>query len=128
MFVEVTAQIAAKHTVADESKVTFTSETWTDVRQAIALRRSNEIALGSWHSHPARFWCSKCPEERQRACALGAGFMSADDRALHRTIFPRAFSVALVVTNALAGLHTTAFGWRLGAIEPRGFFLVTGKS
>ena len=35
---EVTAHVAARHTVGDAVKLTFTSDTWTDVRAAVALR------------------------------------------------------------------------------------------
>ena len=50
------------------------------------------------------------------------GFLSADDRALHRAVFPRAYSLALVVTDAGRGDPTFAlFGWREGVLERRGF-------
>jgi hypothetical protein len=123
LLVEVTAQIPARHTVGDARKLTFTSETWTDVRNAIALRRKDEAMLGFWHSHPAKEWCKQCPPERQRECHLAKGFFSADDLTLHRTIFPRAFSIALVVTNALGGIDHTLFGWRQGVMVARGFYV-----
>jgi JAB domain-containing protein similar to deubiquitination enzymes len=126
--VEVTAHIPARHTIGDAVKLTFTSDTWTDVRAAITLRRADELLLGWWHSHPAHAWCAKCPIERQRVCQLSTGFLSADDRALHRTIFPSAFSLALVVTNSIAGLDATLFGWRGGVLEKRGFRLVAGDA
>jgi hypothetical protein len=121
IFAEVTAQIPARHTVGDSLKLTFTSDTWTDVRGAIALRRRREIMLGWWHSHPAREWCKACPPDRQKVCRLGTGFLSADDRALHRAMFPQAYGVALVLTNALSGTNAALFGWRSGLLEQRGF-------
>lgn len=119
--VEVTAQIPARHTVAEPEKLTFTSETWTDVRAAVALRNEGELLVGWWHSHPAFSWCAKCPIDRQRVCRFATGFMSVDDKALHRSIFPAAFTQALVVTKSVAGLDSRMFGWRNGVLRPRGF-------
>ena len=124
IFVEVTAQIPARHTQGDSVKLTFTSDTWTDVRNTIGLRRHDEIMVGWWHSHPAIEWCKACSPESQRVCHLAAGFLSAEDKALHRAMFPRAFSVALVMTHALTGVSARLFGWRLGLLEPRGFRLL----
>jgi hypothetical protein len=124
IFVEVTAQIPARHTKGDSVKLTFTSETWTDARRAIGLRRRDEIMLGWWHSHPAIEWCKACSPESQRVCRLATGFLSADDKALHRAMFPRAFSVALVMTHALTGMSAMLFGWRSGLLEARGFRLL----
>ena len=124
VFVGVTAQIPARHTAGEATKLTFTSETWTDVRHTIALRRSDEQILGWWHSHPAGEWCKTCPPERQRVCQLQAGFFSDDDKALHRTVFSRGYTVALVMTNALAGVTPAMFGWRSGLIQPRAFRLL----
>lgn len=124
IFVEVTAQIPARHTTSDSVKLTFTSDTWTDVRRAIVLRRRDEIMLGWWHSHPAIEWCKGCSPESQRVCPLATGFLSSDDKALHRAMFPRAFSVALVMTHALTGISATLFGWRSGLLTPRGFRLL----
>jgi JAB domain-containing protein similar to deubiquitination enzymes len=120
---EITAQIAARHTVGDVGKLTFTSDTWTDVRAAVALRNAGELIVGYWHSHPASAWCAKCPVERQRVCKLATGFLSADDRLLHRTMFPSAFTQALVITNSVAGLDTRLFGWRSGVLQLRAFHL-----
>lgn len=122
VYLEVTAQIPARHTEGSVTKLTFTPETWSDVRAAIALRRQGEIQLGSWHSHPVKAMC-RCPEEkRPNGCPLGRGFFSADDRVLHRTVFSRAFNVGLVVSDIHDAPPTFAlFGWRRGLIERRGF-------
>jgi hypothetical protein len=115
--------VPARHTVGDAVKLTFTSDTWTDVRAAVALRRADELLLGWWHSHPAHAWCKACPVERQRVCQLATGFLSAEDKALHRAMFPWAYTQALVVTHSAAGLETKLFGWRHGALHERGFRL-----
>lgn len=129
VFAEVTAQIPARHTEAELTKLTFTPATWTDVRAALELRRRGEIMLGWWHSHPVREWCKSCSLESQKVCAMGSDFFSAHDHALHRTIFPRAYSVALVV-NDLCGDEATfsLFGWRRGLLEARGFHITGARS
>lgn len=128
VFARVTAQIPARHAEAELTKLKFTPQTWTDVRSALDLRRRGEIMLGWWHSHPVREWCKGCSVESQRACSMARDFFSAHDHALHRTVFPRAYSVALVV-NDLAGEQATfsLFGWRRGLLESRGFG-VTGEA
>ena len=127
MFVEVTAQIHARHTEADLTKLTFTPETWTEVQGAIDLRRNGEIMLGWWHSHPVREWCKDCALERQQVCRMAGNFFSAHDHALHRTVFPRAYSIALVANDVAAGDVTfSAFGWREGLLESRGFHAAGG--
>lgn len=127
VFAEVTAQIPARHTEADLTKLTFTSETWTDVRGALSLRRRDEIMLGWWHSHPLREWCKDCSAESRSSCAMAKDFFSEHDHALHRTIFPRAYSVALVVNDVGGGDATfSMFGWRRGLLEARGFN-ITGE-
>jgi proteasome lid subunit RPN8/RPN11 len=126
VFVEVTAQIPARHTEADLTKLTFTAETWTEVQAAICLRRKNELMLGWFHSHPVRHWsCKDCPVERQMVCELGRDFFSSHDHALHRTVFPRAFAIALVVNDvAYADPTFSLFGWRRGMLESRGFHVI----
>ena len=121
----VTAQIPARHAQGELSKLTFTAETWAAVQAAVALRRSDEIMLGWWHSHPARFWCEKsCPPERRRACALMRSFFSEDDVCLHETVFAQAFHTALVVNNTDEGLQHALFGWRRGMICQRGIHIL----
>jgi len=128
MFVEVTDQVHARHTEADLTKLTFTSETWTDVQAAIDIRRKREIMVGWWHSHPVREWCRDCARERQQVCRMSSDFFSAHDHALHRTVFPAAYSIALVA-NDLPNDEVTfsAFGWREALIEPRGFHVLSAK-
>ncbi|HTZ19305.1 MAG TPA: hypothetical protein VMC06_00355 [Opitutaceae bacterium] len=121
----VTAQIPARQARGELSKLTFTADTWAAVQAAVTLRRSDEIMLGWWHSHPARFWCEKeCPPERRRACVLMRSFFSEDDVCLHEAVFPAAYHTALVVTNTDDGLQHALFGWRRGAVGQRGFHIL----
>lgn len=125
IFIEVTAQIHARHTEANLTKLTFTAETWTEVQAAIDLRRRDEIMLGWWHSHPVREWCKDCAPERQQVCGMASDFFSAHDHALHRTVFPSAYSIALVANDLPSGDVTfSAFGWRDALIESRGFHVI----
>lgn len=121
VFVRVTAQLPARHTEATATRLTFTSETWTDVRAAIALRRRDEVMLGWWHSHPVRHWCRDCPEERQRVCRFRGDFFSEHDAALHRAVFSKAYSIALVVNDAADESTFSMFGWRHGLLAARAF-------
>ena len=121
LFVRVTAQIPARHTEATATKLTFTSDTWTEVRAALALRRRGEIMLGWWHSHPSRHWCRNCPPDRQAVCSLARGFFSEDDEALHRAVFAGSHSIALVVNDGVDDQTFSMFGWRRGLVEPRAF-------
>jgi proteasome lid subunit RPN8/RPN11 len=125
LFVEVTAQVSARHVRADSESLTFTAQTWTDVRAVLELRRSAELMVGWWHSHPVRLWCAKCPIERQKICRLSRDFLSEQDRRLHRTIFPRAYSVALVINDTAFGPMThSLFSWDRGRIVSRPFHVI----
>jgi hypothetical protein len=56
---------------------------------------------------------------------MSGDFFSAHDHALHRTVFPSAYSIALVANDVATGDVTfSAFGWRDGLLEPRGFHVV----
>ena len=121
IFIEITAQVPARQAQGELTRLTFTAESWTAVQAALDLRRRDEVMLGWWHSHPARAWCQKCPVEKQRVCPLAADFFSEHDRQLHRTVFPRAYSVALVVNDSVNGLSYSLFGWREGVVASRGF-------
>jgi len=131
IFARVTAQVPARHTTSSSTRLRFTAETWADVRAAIALRSSAEIRLGWWHSHPVRHWRDH-ENEAGNADAAGCSagdFFSAEDCALHRTVFPAAYSVGLVVSDVrrASADWTTAwslFGWRSGVIQARGFNLL----
>ncbi len=123
---EVTAQVAARHTVATSSSLQFPPQSWADADAAIALRNRGEQLAGWHHCHPAELWpCRNCPPERRAKCLAAKAFFSGDDCALHRSVFPAAFNIALL----LSFLHEDApsidlFGWREGRISPRGFYLL----
>lgn len=121
VFLRISAQIPARHTVAARTSLKFTAETWTAAAAAMKLRGRNEMICGWHHSHP--WFCRRCPPERQRVCELSrAPFFSADDRGVHRTVFPQAYQVALLVSYL--GAKSTSidcFGWRQGRIRARGF-------
>ena len=121
LFMSVSEQLPAEYTESTSTHLTFTSETWVAVHAAIDLRRQSEMILGFWHSHIPIEWCRKCLPERRENCHWAKGFFSADDRALHRAIFPRAYSIALVETFTEAGVKHDLFGWRDGLIKSRGF-------
>lgn len=124
LFLHVTAQIPAAHTEATSTMLAFTADTWTAVRDALDLRRSGEIWLGWHHSHPVREWCKKCPPESRKVCPLRENFFSEDDVHLHRTVFPRAYSIALVVSLVDDETKFSMFGWREGAVKPRAFHVL----
>lgn len=125
LFLEVTAQLPALHVDASQTRLTFTSDTWTEFRAALALRRRDEIMLGWWHSHPVREWCKNCSDAQQRVCSLRGDFLSEDDRLLHRAIFPRAYSMALVVNDVGYQDPTVSlFGWRQGLIALRNYHVL----
>ena len=122
--VEITAQVTAEKARSGRAHLGFTPESWSAMRDALALRRRNEMMLGWWHFHP--HWCKRCdPEQRQR-CALSQPFFSRDDRELHRTVFDAAFNVALLLSDTGAEqLHYDFFGWRHGSVTARGAHVVT---
>lgn len=122
---EVTAQIPARHTQAAAMKLTFTPETWAAVHDAIALRGGDELIIGWWHSHPAREWCKECDPSRWSACPLARSFFSGDDARLHRMVFPRSYSIALVVGDhfdATWESFTALYGWERGMVLRRGYY------
>lgn len=123
VFVEVTAQVPAAHARSDSTSFTLTEATWADAHRRRRERGADEQILGWWHSHPARSWCRECPPEKRAACSLQQCFFSAADREVHQAGFPRAYSVALVVTDAETGLHHDLYGWRDGEIADRAFLV-----
>ena len=131
IFAEITAQIPAEHTSGSNVKLTFTPETWTAVDAALRLRRRGETYLGYWHSHPVRAWCKgkACTLEAQQTCHLAKDFFSADDEAVMRAAFPRAYNVAIVANDtAFTDLTFSMFGNREGVTQPRGFYVLEEKS
>jgi len=125
LFTEITAQIPAEYAEGTATRLSFTADAWTAVRAALDLRQRGESMLGWWHSHVQNALCPDCSEEKRAVCRYRENFFSAHDHALHRTIFPRAYSMALVVNVVTAGPPThSLFGWREGLIQPRGFHVL----
>ena len=125
IFLEVTAQIPAIHARQELTSLTLTPQTWAAVDAAVQLRGQGERYLGWWHSHPVSQWCADCPEQKRRNCQLRCDFFSAQDKAVHRCCFSRAFQVAMVVSdNGAVDLSTALFGWREGTIQRRGFHVI----
>lgn len=129
IFVEVTAQIPAQQAQQELCRLTFTPETWASVEAALALRGQDELWVGWWHTHPSDYWCRDCPPEKKGRCpAAGRGdYFSTHDVRLHRTVFPRAYSLALVLgggCEAGAQPHCRLFGWQQGMIASRGYYLL----
>lgn len=126
LFIQVTAQVPARLAKQELTQLTFDHQAWADMAAAVALRQQDEILLGFWHSHPAKCWqqCQDCPEEKRAACNLSGEFFSAQDAGVFRTVFPRAYSLALVVSESHAtGLTFPLYGWREGMIKVRGFYV-----
>jgi len=124
IFAEVTAQIPAEHTSGTQVKLTFTPQTWAAADAALRLRGRGESYLGYWHSHPVREWCKarECTPEKQKSCPLAKDFFSADDEAVMRAAFPRAYNIAIVANDtAFTELTFSMFGNREGLLQPRGF-------
>jgi hypothetical protein len=128
IFLEVTAQIPARNSQGTSVKVTFGPETYEAVQQAVALRGRGEQWVGWFHSHPAAAWCNpQCSPEARAQCPLQRVFFSADDCDVHRTLFPKAYCIALLVTNTDAGLLRAVFSWRHGVVAQRGFHILDGR-
>jgi len=122
LLVEVTAHVPARLAEEELASLTFTPNTWSDVDTVIDARGRNEIYLGWYHHHPATEWGRSLGESEQAGGSHAAGaFLSAEDVALHRTVFPRAWSVALLLCD---NRHFVLFGWRHGMVTPRKFHVV----
>lgn len=120
VFVEVRAQVPALHATSSAAALTFTAETWSAVRAAMELRGDDELMLGWHHYHPN--FCADCPQETKERCFVSKAFFSAADCHLHRTVFSRAYQVALLLSDhGEPELGRNLFGWRQGSIVPRGF-------
>ena len=121
LFCRVTAQIPAEHTTARRQSLRFTPETWVSVDAAIRLRGTGEIALGWWHSHP--FFCSKCSAMQRALCPFSSPAFSAADRDLHREVFQKAWSIALLL-SFLGDERPSydVFAWNQGQIEAVKYF------
>jgi hypothetical protein len=126
LFSRVTAQIPAEHTRATRESLRFTPATWVSVDAAIRLRARDEIPLGWWHSHP--FFCHQCPSVRRAVCPLSVPMFSAADRALHREIFQKPWSIGLLLS--FLGQKQPSYdlyAWNQGQIDAVNFFILPDK-
>lgn len=127
IFLEITAQVPARLAKSQLTRLCFGPETWSDVQAAVARRGRGELWLGWWHSHSFFDAEKKASAEAEaKAADSPQPFFSTDDCLLHRTVFPRAYSVALLVTDSpkQSGMSWTMFGWQSARIAQRGFHLV----
>jgi proteasome lid subunit RPN8/RPN11 len=125
LFQVITGFVPALKAVASEIELRFTPEAWHAVRTAVKLRGRDEHWCGWQHSHTPVSWtdqCGRCPAEKQRICPLATELFSEQDRALHR-LFP-SFCVALVANVLADGVVHSCFGWKLGNIESRPFYIL----
>ena len=120
LFLEITAFMPAPHARGTETSLHLGPDTFAAVEKLLALRNCNEQTVGWLHSHP--WFCRNCPVEQRQHCALREPFFSEADRNVHRTLFPQAFSPAVLITDLGEGRTSIdVFGWRRGLIESRGF-------
>ena len=127
IFLEVTGQTPFKQARSELTSLTLTPDTWSAANAAIALRKRGEVMVGWWHSHSfmKQQKCKDCQERAAGSCDVSPAFMSAEDCYLHRTCFPRAYSVALVVGDSpCSGLSWALFSWQAGVVGPRGFHIL----
>ncbi len=130
IFVEITAMVPAEHTKGTNVKLTFTPQTWAAADAALRLRARGEQFAGYIHSHPVKSWCEAkgCTLEAQRTCHLAKDFFSADDEAVMRAAFPRAYNIAIVANDtAFTDITFSMFGNRKGITQPRGFYVLEEK-
>jgi proteasome lid subunit RPN8/RPN11 len=131
VFTRITAQVPARHTQASAVRLAFTSDTWHDLRQALHARGNGELMLGWWHSHPVHEWRRQnwCPEAQRDRCAVAVDLFSEHDRAVHRTVFPGAHSIAVVASHvSAADVRFSAYGWSLGMLVSRGLCVLEDAS
>ena len=124
LFVEVTAQVTARHSRSELMRLTFTPETWSAVSASIKLRKRGEIMVGWWHSHSYLKQPEKTESGKPARAATpdDSATLSAEDLSLHRTCFPRAYSLALLVAEGRhTGLAWLLHGWNAGMICQRSF-------
>ncbi len=129
LFLLVTAHVPAEGTEATGTSVTFTSQTWVRAREVVDWRGEREVFAGWVHSHPFRF-CAKCPNPPKPECVDKVLFFSSEDHFLMEVTFAQPFMVALQTAveprleQVLGHLPVRLYGWRDGAIVPRGFEVV----
>jgi proteasome lid subunit RPN8/RPN11 len=134
LFLEVTAQVRAEHCEQSATRLTFTSDTWAAADAALTLRgQGSELYAGWYHTHPSAHWCEQCDAETRSKCQAAGktpgDFFSLHDSALHRAVFPRAYSVALVLSDGCRPGDAPKwglYGWEFGMVQARGFHVLGG--
>lgn len=124
LFLEISAGITARHTIAERHSLTFTAESWVAVDAAIRLRDSGEI-IGGWsHSHP--WFCAKCDPASRSICPFAKPVFSEADRSVHRTVFGLGFQVAMLLSlyGDEVGPACDLFGWSSGSIRAHEYYVV----
>lgn len=123
VFVEITAQIPARHTEASATRLLFTADTWRHLQQALDRRARGEAMVGWWHSHPVHAWCdgTTCAHRNSDTCGVLQDCFSEHDCAVHRAVFPGAHCVALVANvRSDADVKLSVYGWHAGLLLRRG--------
>ncbi len=119
LFLEITALIPAR-AKGELTRLSFTPDTWTAVQAAVDRRNREEIWLGWFHSHS--FYRQRQDKTKVREASArrtATPFLSEEDCRLHRVCFPRAYGIALLVTDCpRSGMSWTTFGWRCGDLAP----------
>ncbi len=128
LFIEITAQVPAEHTVQEFTKLTFTPETWAAARAALRLRDRGEQICGWFHLHPDFCKVRQCDAAKREKCELAGIFFSTDDRTLHRTVFALPQHLGLLISDRNGSLVPALFGWRKGAIVQRAFHVACRPS
>jgi len=125
LFLEITAMIPAK-AKGELTRLSFTPDTWTHAQTAVERRGRDEVWLGWFHSHSFYRENQEKAEARDPAARrIATPFFSEDDCKVQRVCFPRAYTVALLVTDSpQSGLSWTTFGWRSGEVAHRGFHVL----
>ncbi|MBN2329698.1 MAG: hypothetical protein JXR73_21330 [Candidatus Omnitrophica bacterium] len=128
-FLEITHQIPVQ-SPGTLNKLEFKPETWEYMRWKVQQRGVQGDWIGWWHTHSyLKDVCHKCEKYKTNSCHAGSLFFSTDDYAVQRTVFPRAYSVALVIGESpCAGLQYGLWGWRKGLMERRGFYVLDSNA
>jgi hypothetical protein len=121
VFIEITAQVPAEHTVQQFTKLTFTAQTWAAARAAMRLRDRGEQFCGWIHLHPDFCRVRQCDAAKREKCELAGIFFSSADCALHRTVFCLPQHLGLLISDRNGSLVPAVFGWRRGLIVQRAF-------
>jgi len=134
IYMEITGQVTVP-ACGELTKLAFTPETWSALQAEVDRLGGDRFWAGWWHSHsftkqPAAEEAKggkKGKEEPALGRKVATAFLSAEDLQLHRQVFPRAHSVALLVTDAPTqnGMNWNLFGWNPdGAIASRAFHVL----